>query len=105
VVPSTGGRGTLRVTDMNGNTIRTVDLGTLAPGVREIDVEDALDGLRDGAYRIEVDLTTREGVTPLETRVAARVDGVQLSNGGAFITSGAASYPIGVIESVRAARN
>ena len=105
VVPASGGRGTLRVLDANGTTLRTVDLGRLAPGEREIDLEDALDNLPAGPYRIAVDLDTPDGVLPLETRIAVAVDGVALSNGGAHITAGPVSYPIGVIESVRASRH
>lgn len=103
VVPEAG-VGTLRVLDLDGNPVRSVELGTLAAGTRTIDVASALDGLPDGPYRIEVELRRGGETETLPTSIAAMVDGVRLSATGAHVTAGAISYPIGAIESVRAAQ-
>lgn len=83
MVPSSGGVGTLRVTDLEGNTLRTIPLGYMAGGERSLDVADALDGLPEGSYRIAVDFESEGETTPLATQVAIRVDGVRLSAEGA----------------------
>lgn len=102
MVPPSGGAGTLRVLDGDGNTVRTIDLGQLESGELRLDVPSALDGLPAGPYRIAVELRTGTETVALSTRIAVQVDGVRTTPEGAFVTAGAASYSIGLIESIRA---
>lgn len=102
-VPADGGAGTLQVLDATGTVLRTVDLGRLAGGERTLDLGAALDGLPRGTYRIAVDVQHPDGGTAtVATRMAVRVDGVRMSPDGAHITAGPLSFPIGLIDSVRA---
>lgn len=97
------GAGRLQILDTNGAVVREIELGALSPGERTLDIESALDGLPEGPYRVAVDVTHADGqVTELQTRLTVHVDGVRMSANGAFITSGLLSYPIGLVDSVRA---
>ncbi len=98
------GAGRLQVLDTNGVVVREVELGALSAGERTIELADALEGLPAGPYRVAVDVTHADGeVTALQTRLTVQVDGVRMSANGAYITSGLLSYPIGLVDSVRAA--
>lgn len=97
------GAGALQVLDANGAVLREIDLGYLPAGERTLALDAALDGLPDGPYRVAVDVQHSDGtVTALQTRLTVHVDGVRMSATGAYITSGSLSYPIGLVDSVRA---
>jgi len=97
------GAGRLQILDTNGAVVRQIELGALSPGERTLDIESALDGLPAGPYRVAVDVKHADGkVTELQTRLTVHVDGVRMSANGAFITSGLLTYPIGLVDSVRA---
>lgn len=98
-----GGRTQLAVEDADGVVVRTIDLGALAPGEQPLDLDAALDGLPEGPYRIAVTVAHGGETTTLDPRVAITVEGVRLSASGAFVTAGAHTYPIGLIDSIRAA--
>jgi len=103
-VPASGGAGRLSILDESGAVIREIELGALRPGEQTLDIERALRGLSSGTYRVAVDVTTADGrSTPLQTRLAVTVDGVKMSATGAHVTSGSMSYPIGLVDTVRAA--
>jgi flagellar basal-body rod modification protein FlgD len=101
-VPDGGGNLTLRVTDEDGNTLHTVDLGFFAAGNAKIDLAGATAGLPDGTYRIAVDCNAGGEVTQLPPRISAHVDGVRFSGSGAFVTSGSVAYPISSIVTIAA---
>ncbi len=105
VVPAglVGGTGRLTVEDADGVVLRTIDLGALSPGEQSLDLEAALDGLPEGPYRIAVTVARGSETTTLDPRVAITVEGVRLSATGAYVTAGAHTYPIGLIDSIRAA--
>lgn len=97
------GAGRLQILDTNGVVVREIELGALSAGERTLELDDALDGLPDGPYRVAVDVTHADGsTTDLQTRLTVQVDGVRMSATGAYITSGILSYPIGLVDSVRA---
>lgn len=102
IVPSGGGNATLTIQDLDGNTVRTVDLGALTEGETPLDIAGALDGLPAGSYRVAVELEAGDERISLQPRIAVPVDGVRLSATGAFITSGSLSYPIGLIDAIQA---
>lgn len=103
IVPPDGGRGTLAITDADGKVVRTIDLGDLDAGERTLDLAAGLDGLPAGEYRIAVEVEQGGETAALVTRVAVTVEGVRLSANGAFVTAGSISYPIGLIDGIRAA--
>jgi flagellar basal-body rod modification protein FlgD len=98
-----GGRGRMQILDANGAVIREIELGALPVGQRTLAMDEALRGLPSGPYRVAVDVTHADGsTTELQTRLTVNVDGVRMSAAGAYITSGSMSYPIGLVDSVRA---
>lgn len=97
------GAGRLQILNANGTVIREIELGGVSAGERRLDMEAALRGLPPGPYRVAVEVTHEDGnTTALQTRVTVRVDGVRMSANGAYITAGQMSYPIGLVDSVRA---
>jgi flagellar basal-body rod modification protein FlgD len=102
-VPTTSGAGRLQIMDASGIVLREIELGNMVPGEQSIALNAALRGLPSGNYRVGVDVTTADGTnTPLQTRLLVRVDGVKMSASGAHVTSGPLSYPIGLVDTVRA---
>lgn len=102
IVPPGGGDLSISVTDINGNVVRNIELGRFEPGEETLDIASALEGLPEGAYRIRVENTVGPERDALAIRIPVHVDGVRLGSNGAHVTAGSISYPIGLIESIRA---
>jgi flagellar basal-body rod modification protein FlgD len=100
-VPATGGDLVLKIMDANGNTVETKDLGNVGAGSQTIQLADLTKGLPAGVYSTQFSLTdTAGGVTHPVSTISAKVDGVSFGTGGATVTSGPLTIPIGSIASV-----
>lgn len=102
-VPEGGGTSTIRVTDANGVTLRTVPLGFLGAGSHTIGLTNATKGLPTGEYHVVIDCQQPGGTAHLVPHLAVHVDGVRFGTDGAMITSGSHTYPIGLIDSITTA--
>ena len=100
-VPAGGGQLIVRITDANGVTLKTKNLGTVSGGQTDVALGDLTGGLADGTYRVAFDLKDANGaVTHPQSLVSAKIDGVKYGPNGAIVTSGALSFPISSIYSV-----
>jgi flagellar basal-body rod modification protein FlgD len=100
-VPSTGGDLVLTITDSNGNTVGTKDLGQVAPGTQSVQLAGLTNGLSSGAYNVQFTLTDSSGnATNPPAMITATIDGVTFGSSGAEATSGPLTIPIGSIASV-----
>lgn len=92
----------LNITDANGNTVATKDLGQVASGSNQtVQLSALTNGLASGAYNVQFNLTDSGGnVTNPAATITAAVDGVTFANGAAEVTSGPLTIPIGAIASV-----
>jgi flagellar basal-body rod modification protein FlgD len=84
-LPQAAGSVTAVVTDSNGRTVRTMQLGARAAGPLEITwdgKDDAGEALPPGDYHIRIAAADKEGKNiPVEARARARVDGVSFEEG------------------------
>lgn len=102
-VPAVGGHVVLRITDANGVTLRTSDLGTVSGGRLNVPISTLTNGLRTGKYTVKFDYTDATGtVTNPPSYVTAKIDGTTFGATGTTVTSGPLSFPIGIITSVSA---
>jgi flagellar basal-body rod modification protein FlgD len=87
---TTEGNGTLKILDAAGKEIASRSLGYLAVGAkREFDVGSAAVGLKEGAYKYEIDVTDANGkVVPQTSYTVGKIDGISYDSTGAVMTSG-----------------
>jgi flagellar basal-body rod modification protein FlgD len=102
-VPSMGGRLTARILSPSGTVLRTVPLGFASGGERTIELDDAMEGLQPGTYRIEVGCESDGESLQLAPRTTVRADGVRFGPDGTVVTSGTLTFPIGAIISISTA--
>jgi flagellar basal-body rod modification protein FlgD len=100
-VPATGGDLVLTITDSNGNTVATKDLGQVTASAQSVQLAGLTGGLASGAYNVQFTLTDSAGnVTNPAATITAAIDGVTFGSGGAEVTSGPLTIPIGSVASV-----
>jgi flagellar basal-body rod modification protein FlgD len=105
VTGGTGGVGTLRIYDSNGNEVGARSLGMLNGGRQSVSVGDAADGLPAGIYTFEIEVLDSKGSTvPTQTFSTGRVDGVRYGSTGPVLTAGPLEIPIGAIVEIVAGR-
>lgn len=96
---------TLRITNAAGQTVRQIDLGTVAAGNGSYQW-DGRDGqgnlLPAGAYNFGISGLDALGNTQIATTYTTGVaDGVRFDNGMAYVTIGAVSVPFSDVTTVR----
>jgi flagellar basal-body rod modification protein FlgD len=96
---------TLRITNTSGQTVRQVDLGTVAAGNGSYQW-DGRDGqgnlLPAGAYNFGISGLDALGTTQIATTYTTGVaDGVRFDNGMAYVTIGAVSVPFSDVTTVK----
>jgi flagellar basal-body rod modification protein FlgD len=98
---ATSGDLVLTITDSNGNTVSTKDLGQVTAGNQSVQLAALTSGLPAAAYNVQFSLKDSSGnVTNPTAMITATVDGVTFASGGAEATSGPLTIPIGSIASV-----
>lgn len=87
--------GTLKILDVDGEEVASMELGELGPGRQEIEIDQAISGLEPGRYSYTVELMDETG-TALETQTFSRVhiDGVRYGPGGPVLISGDLEIPL-----------
>jgi flagellar basal-body rod modification protein FlgD len=100
-VPTGGGDLVLTITDSNGNTVETKDVGNVNAGNQAVQLASLTSGLPAGTYNVQFSLKDSSGnVTNPATMITAKIDGVTFASSGAEATSGPLTIPIGSIASV-----
>lgn len=91
-----GGDATLTLTDADGNTVATLDLGSIGSGRQTVSLQDfeAVNGLPPGTYRYEVQVAGPEGAVEVETFSSLRVDGVRYTPNGPVLLAGDVEIPL-----------
>ncbi len=95
--PSDVEQGIVNITDLDGNAVATIDMGTNPAGVYQFD----WDGLtasgasaEDGIYRVNADYTTPTGES-LSTRLGAYpIESVRFENGTTLLKVGSSYVPL-----------
>ncbi len=100
-VPNGGGNLTMRITDMNGNTLSSQNMGSVTAGKHSYSLTTLTSGLAPGTYKVAFDFKDGTGAitnpTPL---ITTRVDGIQFGTNGAVITSGTRTFSAGTVVQV-----
>jgi flagellar basal-body rod modification protein FlgD len=101
--PSDIEQGTVNITDLKGNKVATIDVGTNSSGVYKFD----WDGLassgnpaESGVYRVNADYSTPDGKT-LSTRLGAYpIEAVRFENGNTLVKVGSSYVPLAQVVEV-----
>lgn len=100
-IPNGGGKLTVRITDANGNTLRSQDMGSVTSGKHSYSLTTLTDGLIPGTYKVAFDFKDGTGkVTNPTPLITTRVDGIQFGTNGAVITSGTRTFSSGTVVQV-----
>lgn len=104
-MPANTSATTLRITNASGQTVRQIDLGTVAAGKGSYQW-DGRDGqgnlLPVGAYNFGISGLDALGNTQIATTYTTGLaDGVRFENGAAYVTIGAVSVPFADVTSVK----
>ena len=95
--PSDIEQGTLNITDLEGNVISTIDVGTNSAGVYKFDwdgLTSAGNPAESGIYRVNADYSTPDGQT-LNTRLGAYpIESVRFENGSTLVKVGSSYVPL-----------
>jgi len=95
--PSDIEQGTLNITDLEGNLISTIDVGTNSSGVYKFDwdgLTSAGSPAESGIYRVNADYSTPDGQT-LKTRLGAYpIESVRFENGSTLVKVGSNYVPL-----------
>jgi flagellar basal-body rod modification protein FlgD len=106
-MPANTSATTLRITNAAGQTVRQIDLGTVAAGNGRYQW-DGKDGqgnlLPAGAYNFGISGLDALGNTQIATTyTTGKADGVRFDNGTAYVTIGAVSVPFADVTTVKEA--
>ena len=106
-MPTSTSATTLRITNAAGQTVRQIDLGTVAAGNGRYQW-DGKDGqgnlLPAGAYNFGISGLDALGNTQIATTyTTGKADGVRFDNGTAYVTIGAVSVPFADVTTVKEA--
>lgn len=104
-MPATTTGTTLKILNASGQTVRSVDLGSLQAGKGGYPW-DGRDGqgniLPPGAYSFSINGVDAVGNTQTATTyTVGKADGVRLDNGAAYVTIGAVSIPFSSVTTVK----
>jgi len=95
--PSDIEQGTVNITDLDGNTVATLPVGTNSSGVYQFDwngLDSAGNPAESGIYRVNADYRTPEG-NVLQTRLGAYpIESVRFENGNTLVKVGSSYVPL-----------
>ena len=101
--PSDIQQGTINITDLEGNAVATIDVGTNPSGVYQFDwdgTDSAGNPAESGIYRVNSDYTDPDGNT-LQTRLGAYpIESVRFEEGETFLKVGSSYVPLSQVAEV-----
>ena len=101
--PSSIQQGTVNITDLDGNKVSTIDVGTNPSGVYQFDwngLDSNGNPAESGIYRVNADYSDQNGNT-LQTRLGAYpIESVKFDNGNTLVKVGSSYVPLEQITEV-----
>ena len=101
--PSSIEQGTVIITDLEGNKVSTIDVGTNPSGVYKFDwngLDSGGNPVESGIYRINADYSDQDG-NVLQTRLGAYpIESVRFENGQTLVKVGSSYVPLDQITEV-----
>ncbi len=100
-IGGSGGRATLKLTDVTGRVIATRDLGDLPPGRQTLSLPS---DLPPGVHRVSLEVVASDGSKPrVTTYQSGLVSGIEFGDGGLTLKVGALKIPLGALVEIRPA--
>ncbi len=96
-------RGTLRIKNLNGDTIRTIDIHDLEAGTQAFiwdGTDDNGNRVESGEYRVEATYTTPDGETNTTRYGVLPIESVRFEGGKVMVKMGGQYYPLEQVKEI-----
>jgi len=95
--------GTVDIADLDGNIVKTIQLGVNASGVYSFDWDGTDNGgnvVQDGVYRIQSDYTSPDGNSYKTALGSYPIESVRFENGEALLKLGSSYIPMSQVKEI-----